>query len=396
MAAYDIQKHFKGLRADTGRRRGRDPFATGFEDDSDKGRSTKSKATTQKGEKSAAPTKPGTSSVASPFAQLDASLRDSDDDLLDAQARTDRRPSPASSHLPQSRLADGATKQRRGSLPGRTPRSAVALAAGDLAYLDESEDEEALTATRRTDRRPSPAPRRKSDRTDRSESASGSRGAREPPKEQSQTRVQPSRHTVASPFAGTKYLEDSETSDEEAISSRQGSTDSNAASPPPDAPDALSPYESALAPKHPEIKRVDKPKQNGSGVSWRAFSASRTEQRNAELEAIQASLRQRGKRIAFGTHAITDDGKKVPIARPTTEQIFAAGSGGGRGRARGRDKSPPRRAADLEPIEDELEAVSEQPIRRSRAFSDPDHGKRPAGAETRIPDIRIDHVTGTR
>ena len=32
MAAYDIQKHFKALRVDTGRRR-RNPFDTGFEDD---------------------------------------------------------------------------------------------------------------------------------------------------------------------------------------------------------------------------------------------------------------------------------------------------------------------------------------------------------------------------
>ena len=364
MAAYDIKQHFKGLRVDAGKRKGRrDPFATGFEDDSDEEEQRRSRSTTTTRappvEKAVAPAKPTVNSVASPFAQLDASLRDSDDELLDAWEKpTDRGPSPGPTNLHFSRVLDQG--KRRGSLPGRSTRGAVALAAGDLAYLDDSEDDDALTAPRRTDRRPSPAPRKDSDPTNPSERSSTPRGSREPPKEQSQTRLQPSRHTVASPFAGTKYLEDSDTSDdEEAISSRQASTDSNSTSPPPTEPDALSPYESSFAPKQPDIKRVDKPKQNGSGISWRAFSASRHEQRNAEFEAIQAKLRQRGKSISFGTHAVTDDGKKVPIAQSTAEEIFISNAGG-RGRARGRGKSPPRRAEDFQPAEDELREREEE------------------------------------
>lgn len=287
MAAYEIKQHFKGLRVDTGRRKGRNPFATGFEDDSEEEaeRSSRVRARSNSNktqapppvEKHAKPQVPVKTSI------LDQ-LRDSDDEWLDAPKRTDRRPSPAPPQLATLRATDAAG--RRGSLDSglqarRTPRSAVAQAAGQLAYLDDSEDEERLVVSpKRTDRRPSPAPRKDSDSIDPHARSSTPRGSREPPNEQSQTRLQPSRHTVASPFAGTKYLEDSSDSDEDAVSSRKGSSDDGVL----ESADTLSPYESALnPPKHPEVKRVDKPKQNnGSGMSWRAFSASRTEQRNAE------------------------------------------------------------------------------------------------------------------
>ena len=110
------------------------------------------------------------------------------------------------------------------------------------------------------------------------------------------------------------------------------------------------------APQKPqtlEVKRVVKPKkQEGGGVSWRAFSESRTEQRTTELEAIQSALRQRGKSISFGSHALTDDGRRVPIIAPTEQQIFGNGNAP---RPRNRGVSPPRRKTDVEPTADEIE-----------------------------------------
>ncbi|RMX94950.1 hypothetical protein D0867_13671, partial [Hortaea werneckii] len=225
-----------------------------------------------------------------------------------------------------------------------------------LAYLDDSDDDKRNPSPRRTDRGPSPAPRKGSDSVDpldRSGRSGTPRGSRGPIAETSQTRKQPSRHTVASPFAGTKYLEDSDSdTDEEAVSSRQGSTDTAATSEPPE---SLSPYDSALSPKHPEVKRVDKPKQQqGGGVSWRAFSASRHEQRNSEIQALQASLRQRGKSISFGTFAKTDDGKQIPIPADV-QGLIGSGLRRGRGRPGPRGKSPPRRASDTEPTPDEVD-----------------------------------------
>ncbi len=365
MAADNISKHFKELRVDTGRRRRRDPFADSFDDerDDDKERSSRPRtkqhlpAATQK-EKAvaAAPAKNNnnnnSSNIASPFTALDG-LRDSDDDeqLLGSQKRVDRRPSPspAPAQLALSRVTSGAG--RRGSLDaglqskgllgrgvqaGRAPRSAIAQAAGSLAYLDDSEtdEEEVLPRKSAADRFPSPAPPRKqSDPVDPLARSSTPKGTRDLVREPEPL----PRHTVASPFAGTKYLEDSESdSDEEAVTSRSGSLESAT-----EIPVAASPEKE----KHRlDVTRVDKPKQNGGGVSWRAFSAGRAEQRSAEIEALQASLRQRGKSIAFGTHAVTDDGNRVPVA-PTPEQIFA----GARGRRKGRGKSPPRRAADASP-----------------------------------------------
>ncbi|KAK0264362.1 hypothetical protein LTS09_001840 [Friedmanniomyces endolithicus] len=348
MAAYDIQQ------ADTGRKKGRrDPFATGFEDDSEgEARSRQRDRSKQKTAAAKAAVAAG-NPLALKTSVLDA-LRDSDDEWLGGPARIDRRPSPAPPRLANLRAVENAG--RRGSIDksgqqNKSPRSAVVQAAGSLAYLDDS-DEEALTSPRRADRRPSPAPRQNSDTSEPGERSSTPRGSRVPPEEQPQTQLQPSIHTVASPFAGTKYLQDSD-SEEEAISSRNNSADASAA-PLDDSIDPLSPWESALSSaKHPEVKRVDKPKQNnGSGISWRAFSASRTEQRSAEIEALQASLKQRGKSIAFGTHALTDDGNRVPIAAAV--ELQRAGSAAARGRRRGRGKSPPRRPDD-KLTEEELE-----------------------------------------
>ena len=353
MAARDIQKHFQGLRVDTGRRKGRrDPFADPFDDDSDDDKDRRSRSKSKQSPPAEKETPAAVApvlartSVSSPYAAIDA-LRDKDDDSLSPPKRTtDRRPSPAPSQLPLTRVTDGAG--RRGSLPGslnltgrvqtnRNPRSAVALAAGNLAYLDDSDDEDDAPLPPRPNRYPSPAPRKPSEPVDPVRRSSTPQGSREPPKELAEAAAQPSLHTVASPFAGTKYLQDSESgSDEEAVS-RTNSVD-----------ETISAESSASPDKH--VKRVDKPKQNGGGVSWRAFSVGRAEQRNTEIEALQTSLRQRGKSIAFGTHALTDDGNRVPIPA-TAEQIFA----GTRGRRTGRGKSPPRRAEDTKATDDELD-----------------------------------------
>ncbi|KAF2773170.1 hypothetical protein EJ03DRAFT_155550 [Teratosphaeria nubilosa] len=351
MAAYEIQKHFKGLRVETGSKKGRNPFATGFESDSDEEAQRRSRARERSAnsrkqrnipvsEKPASAPKPSGPVKRSILDQL---CEDSDDDFLAAVPRTHRRPSPAPKQgVASLRVSDGASKRRGSSLHSvKAPRAAVALAAGTLAYLDDSSDDESAVASAdRRARRPSPGTRKQSDR------------------ELSQTRTQPPKHTVASAFAGTKYLQDSE-SDEEAVSSRKNSAaseDSNT-SPSDISGEPLSPYESALAPRHPDVKRVEKPKKlttnGGSGVSWRAFSASRSEQRNTEIEALQASLRQRGKCIAFGTHALTDDGERIPI--PATPDVCTGKNGFARARGRGRGKSPPRRAEDIKPAKDEVD-----------------------------------------
>lgn len=359
MAAYDIKQHFQGLRVETTRSKGRrDPFSTGFSDDESEQerrssrRRDRSSSKKNKPQSSGPPVqRPQALGPPNKTSVLDQ-LRDSDDEELirENSTRTQRRPSPSPAHSEDVRSPNGAG--RRGSVDtgSRPNRKAAVQAAGSLAYLDDSEDEERLVSPKRTDRGPSPAPRKGSDSVDpleRRTGPSGSpRGSREPG--QSQTRDRPSKHTVASPFAGTKYLEDSD-SDEEAVSSRQGSTDTSATS---EQPDPSSPP----GQKHPEVKRVDKSKQGGSGVSWRAFSAGRAEQRNSELEALQASLRQRGKSISFGTFAKTDDGKKIPI--PANEQgIVGSGLRRGRGRPGPRGKSPPRRASDTEPAPDEVDEL---------------------------------------
>ena len=400
MAAYDIKQHFQGLRVETGRRKGRrDPFATGFSDDEDDENEAKrnrgrNRSNSEK-QKAAPPVqKPQVLGPDGKASVLDQLQDSSEEDK--PRRNSDRRSSPAPAHtqLANVRSADGTG--RRGSVDKgplqpstRAPRSAIALAAGNLAYLDDSEDDNWLRSPKRNDRRPSPAPRKHSDPVDPLERSHTPKGSREAPTlDPSQARLQPSRHTVASPFAGTKYLEDSESSGDEAISSRQGSTDNTADTTAEF--DSLNPYESAIAPKHTEIKRVDKPKQNVSGMSWRAFSTSRTEQRTAEIEAIQASLKQRGKSISFGTHALTDDGRRVPIPNAPRRAGSIKTALGGRGRDRERGKSPPRRASDLEPTVDEVEdgeEVDHEPDRR---------GDIKQHAAANLPDIRIDDIAHPR
>lgn len=360
MAALDIKKHFQGLRVETGRRQNRrDPFAETFDDDSgdEKNRRSRSKS---KQSPPAEKEKPPTVAPAKTSATLPSAadlLRNSEDDFVGLPKRTDRRPSPAPPTLPLSRVSDGAG--RRGSLDkglqsrgfqsrttqiGKAPRSAVALAAGSLAYLDDSDEDEDETSPPPAKRYPSPAPRRKSEAADGVRRSSTPKGSREPARDAFQTGSQPTQHTVASPFAGTKYLQDSDTDedeDEEAVGSRRSSAEEiskNDISNVSGSPEKL----------HLEVKRVDKPKQNGSGVSWRAFSAGRAEQRYNEIEALQTSLKQRGKSISFGTHALTDDGNRVPVTA-SPEQIL----GGSRGR-KPRGKSPPRRTEDTKPTDDEL------------------------------------------
>lgn len=101
--------------------------------------------------------------------------------------------------------------------------------------------------------------------------------------------------------------------------------------------------------KNLDVKPVHKQKPNGSGVSWRAFSAGRSEQRTAEIEALQASLRERGRIIAFCPHATTDDGEQVPLSPSLERPSFS-----NRGRPKTRTKSPPRRTEDIRPTDDEL------------------------------------------
>jgi len=331
MATYALQKQFKGLRANTGRRKGRDPWATGFEDDSDEDRRrNRTKPVKPLPVTKPSPITPPTTGVASPVDKL----RDSEDEFLDPPAskkdRTDRYPSPAPHKVAQSRVSLGAG--RRGSneaalASAASRRKAVALAAGPLAYLDDSEDEEVLPRTRRL-RHPSPPPRRRSDSPaspDRSNTPRGDRRTIEEP-------VAPPRHTVASPFAGTKYLQDSDSEDEERRSAqRQGSTDSSEST----EAAGVSPVEPEGPGKnHLEATQAPKRRSRGSGVSWKTISAGRSEQRQAEVDALQANLRKRGRLISFSTHAVTDEGRRVPLA-PSYERPRLS--------VRGRGKSPPRR-----------------------------------------------------
>lgn len=211
MAAYDIQKHFSGLRVQTARRRGHNPFATGFEDDSDDDDFRKSRPKT-KAPPVAKPV-PITSSLAptkgpSPFARSVPKDDDDDNFLLEvkAQKKAERRPSPAPAvaSIAAQRVIDRAAGGRRGSLPGvlSDQKKAAVLAAGPLAYLDDSSDEAdtVVRPTRRTARNQSPSPRTTS--ALRSDTPSGTRlaVAQSIPDKPA---VAIPLHTVASPFAGT-------------------------------------------------------------------------------------------------------------------------------------------------------------------------------------------------
>jgi hypothetical protein len=335
MAAYDIHKHFKALRVDTGRRR-RNPFDTGFEDeigDQARARST-NKPTAKSPDK-----KPKPATAAKQASPNNA--RDSEDEFLNT----------TTSKLDVSEGAARRPPIKKTASEAKRSLTAKAQAGGILAYLDESEeddDDSALSPPSRSrhDRRPSPSPRKDSDAISPGRRSSTPRGEKE---NHAQPKLAPPRHTVASPFAGTKYLQDSDDEDldnEEAVTSRTNSQD-----------DAYDSDLEGLGPlfhtsrARTEIKRVDKPKpQQGGGVSWRAFSEGRADQRTAEIALLQATLRKRGKSISFGTYAVTDDGERIPLLS-STDVPSGPNSRGLKGK---RGRSPPRRASDVEPAADEV------------------------------------------
>lgn len=203
-AAYDIKRHFSGLRVQTARRRGRDPFATGFEDESDEERKSRTRT------KAPVANKPAPVE-SSPFANIDALKQDTDDDdflnfvptTAKADKKSDRRPSPSPASITALRGNNADSQARRGSLPGvlpGDPKKAAVLASGPLlAYLDDSSEDEG--PTRRRNRRPSPAP--SADHRDRSQTPAGEGFNRS----RDQVGLKPNafvpKHTVASPFAGT-------------------------------------------------------------------------------------------------------------------------------------------------------------------------------------------------
>jgi len=214
---------------------------------------------------------------------------------------------------------------------------------------------------------------------------------------------------VASPFAGTKYLQDSDDENDVAVTSRTNSQDDNYDSD-LDAPGPLFHQNRSV-----EIKRVDKPKpQQGGGVSWRAFSEGRADQRTAEIALLQANLRKRRKSISFGSHAVTDDGEHIPLI-VSTDHPSGPNTRGPKGGKRGR--SPPRRSSDTEPTADETADGFERydptqfktnpftgdPVRRSN--SDPDAGplaplpdvkpdlKQSDSPHSSLPDIRIEDIS---
>nr|OQO07260.1 hypothetical protein B0A51_17604 [Rachicladosporium sp. CCFEE 5018]OQO20924.1 hypothetical protein B0A51_13148 [Rachicladosporium sp. CCFEE 5018] len=426
MAANDIHRQLRSLRVNTARKK-RDPFATGFEDEVDERRRNKSQTQAASQTANATAQQEKEQSISTTVKPVRASsIRDSEHEFLDAKPKkpsTDRGPSPAVPRLPLPDSAVHRSSIDKALSNGRTPRGARAQAGGILAYLDDSEDEEALAPPpARRDRRPSPAPRggnSPDSELGRDRRSSTPRGEREgsivkggpPPK-----------NTVASPFAGTKYLQDSD-SDEEAVTSRNNSTDGTYKPEDDDDDDwgidALGPlFKTSTTKKHLQVKRVDKPKpQDGGGVSWRAFSTSRTEQRSAEIEALQASLRKRGKSISFGDHAVTDDGDRIPLL-PSPTSPKGLGNAAGLPKPNNRGRSPPRRASDLEPTADEIADSTNAPDResltdfksgtfsgaqRQRGDSNASEGppsnvfdlKQPGSPHGSIPDIKIGHVTAT-
>ncbi|GAB7363945.1 hypothetical protein MBLNU230_g4507t1 [Neophaeotheca triangularis] len=356
-----IQKHFKALRAETGRRRGRStPFATGFEDDSeDEPRKSRSSKNTSSDADSNVPAATTSTSTPAPTSSPKLDKHKHDALVAGAKRADQRRPSPAPDTLPTSPITEGAAKHSsldREVVASQTRPSASSVASpfAGTKYLNDSEDEEGdnlAASNSRGDRRPSPAPPRKGSQRD-----AASRRQSSPFRAEKNTRSssgaqhRPSKSSISSPFARTQYLEDSDSDEEAIVDSRTNSVDdgsSRSSSTPPDSAKSLSPDQSRD--QKYQVERVEKPKKNeGSGMSWRAFSAGRNEQKSAELEALQANFKSRGKSISFGTHALTDDGKRVPIT-PTPQQIFGA-----TGRSqKGRGRSPPRRDGDTKPTEDE-------------------------------------------
>ena len=334
--ALDLRA-LRTLRVDTGRRR-RNPFETGFEDDDSRARSKPSRSPIVK------KPVPATAAKTAPD-----NTRDSEHEFLDANksSKFDRRLSPAPDRLAATHVSDGAARRPstdKDPAAAKRTLAAKAQAGGILAYLDESDDDDSALSPpsrSRNHRAPSPSPRKDSDGVSPGRRSSTPRGE----KENASTKLVPPRHTVASPFAGTKYLQDSDDENDVAVTSRTNSQDDNYDSD----LDALGPLFHQN--RSVEIKRVDKPKpQQGGGVSWRAFSEGRADQRSAEIAVLQASLRKRGKSISFGTHAVTDDGERIPLIL-STDHPSGPNSRGPKGGKRGR--SPPRRASDTEPTADE-------------------------------------------
>jgi hypothetical protein len=334
--ALDLRA-LRTLRVDTGRRR-RNPFETGFEDDDSRARSKPSRSPIVK------KPVPATAAKTAPD-----KTRDSEHEFLDANksSKFDRRLSPAPDRLAATHVSDGAARRPstdKDPAAAKRTLAAKAQAGGILAYLDESDDDDSALSPpsrSRNHRAPSPSPRKDSDGVSPGRRSSTPRGE----KENASTKLVPPRHTVASPFAGTKYLQDSDDENDVAVTSRTNSQDDNYDSD----LDALGPLFHQN--RSVEIKRVDKPKpQQGGGVSWRAFSEGRADQRTAEIAALQANLRKRGKSISFGTHAVTDDGQHIPLI-VSTDRPSGPNTRGPKGGKRGR--SPPRRASDNEPTADE-------------------------------------------
>jgi hypothetical protein len=328
----------RSLRVDTGRRR-RNPFDTGFEDDDSRARTKpKQRSPVQKPATAAAKTVSASPNDA----------RDSEHFPDTTKSKFDRRLSPAPDRLAATHVSDGAVRRPSSDKDPAAAKRALAAkaqAGGILAYLDESDDDDAAALSppsrSRNHRAPSPSPRKDSDGVSPGRRSSTPRGE----KENASAKLAPPRHTVASPFAGTKYLQDSDDEGDVAVTSRTNSQDDNYDSD----LDALGPLFHQN--RSVEIKRVDKPKpQQGGGVSWRAFSEGRADQRTAEIALLQSNLRKRGKSISFGTHAVTDDGERIPLIL-STDHPSGPNSRGPKGGKRGR--SPPRHPSDNEPTADE-------------------------------------------
>jgi hypothetical protein len=325
----------RSLRVDTGRRR-RNPFETGFEDDS---------RVRSKPSRSPIVSKPvaATAGKTAPDNARDSAGQNNE--FLDTpKSKFDRRLSPAPDRLAATHVSDGAARRPstdKDPAAAKRTLAAKAQAGGILAYLDESDDDYSPPSRSHSRRAPSPSPRKDSDPASPGRRSSTPRGE----KENASTKLAPPRHTVASPFAGTKYLQDSDDEDDVAVTSRTNSQDDNYDSD----LDALGPLFHQN--RSVEIKRVDKPKpQQGGGVSWRAFSEGRADQRTAEIALLQANLRKRGKSISFGSHAVTDDGEHIPLI-VSTDHPSGPNTRGPKGGKRGR--SPPRRSSDTEPTADE-------------------------------------------
>jgi hypothetical protein len=169
------------------------------------------------------------------------------------------------------------------------------------------------------DERSSPSLRNSPDGTSSGRRFSNPRGERE--NKIQQTLATP-RHTIASPFAGNKYLEDGDDeSYDESYDESQVAITTRTKNKYDGHDSELGNLESLFQTigtnetKKPELRLgADKPKpKKSSGISWRAFTEGRADQRSAEIAQLQASLRKRGNSISFSSHAVADDGERFPL-----------------------------------------------------------------------------------